>query len=119
MSRRSSVSVAADVAGGNGRPETLTEFPRHRHRHGSGDSLGHSIIRLLRWFKALPRLEMVAYTVAAAWLVVAVLGPVIAPYSPIAETTNVLAGPSAAHYFGTDELGRDVFSRILWGARIT
>ncbi|MFI5285056.1 MAG: ABC transporter permease [Candidatus Dormibacteria bacterium] len=119
MSRRSSPSAATDVPGGSDRLDILTEFPRHGHRHASRGVLPKPISRWWRSFKALPGLEVVAYTIAAGWLVVTVLGPVIAPYSPVAETTNALAGPSAAHFFGTDELGRDVFSRILWGAQIT
>lgn len=50
----------------------------------------------------------------------ALLGPVIAPYSPSA--TNVLeanVAPSLSHIMGTDSLGRDIFSRILWGARVS
>ena len=44
--------------------------------------------------------------------------PLIAPYSPNAEDlTHVLAGPSARHWLGTDQLGRDVASRLLYGGR--
>jgi peptide/nickel transport system permease protein len=119
MSLRTSSPEAADVPGGSDRRDILPESPRHGHRHASRGVLPKSIIRWGRSFKALPGLEKVAYTIAVGWLVVTVLGPVIAPHSPIAQTTNVLAGPSPAHIFGTDELGRDVFSRILWGAQIT
>jgi peptide/nickel transport system permease protein len=50
----------------------------------------------------------------------AVLAPVVAPYDPIeVEPGRSLAPPSAAHLFGTDDLGRDVLSRVLWGARIS
>jgi peptide/nickel transport system permease protein len=55
-----------------------------------------------------------------AWLLIALLAPVIAPYSPTAQkVTNRLKPPSAQHWFGTDELGRDVFSRVLHGARVS
>jgi peptide/nickel transport system permease protein len=48
------------------------------------------------------------------------LAPLIAPYSPTAQkVTNRLKPPSAQHWFGTDELGRDVFSRVLHGARVS
>jgi peptide/nickel transport system permease protein len=52
-------------------------------------------------------------------LVVAVaMAPLLAPYSPNAEDlTHVLAGPSAPHWLGTDQLGRDVTSRLLYGGR--
>ncbi len=52
------------------------------------------------------------------WVVCAVFGHVIAPYNPLAQ--NLLAnnaGPSSAHWFGTDPLGRDVLSRVIVGAR--
>ena len=119
MSWRTSSAVAADVPGGSDGRGVRPEFPRHGHRHASRGVLPNSIIKWWRSFKELPGLEVVAYTIAVCWLVVTVLGPVIAPHSPIAQTANVLAGPSPAHIFGTDELGRDVFSRILSGAQIT
>ena len=51
-------------------------------------------------------------------LSLAVLAPLIAPYAPEqGDFTSVLTGPSGAHLFGTDELGRDVLSRVLVGAR--
>jgi peptide/nickel transport system permease protein len=49
-------------------------------------------------------------------LFVGVFGAVLAPHDPLQNTADALAGPSAAHWFGTDYLGRDVFSRILAGA---
>ncbi len=49
----------------------------------------------------------------------ALLGPWVAPYDPIASNVpNALQAPSAAHWFGTDQLGRDVFSRVLVAARL-
>lgn len=53
-------------------------------------------------------------------ILLAILAPLIAPYDPTAQ--NIIAkfqGPSLAHWFGTDQLGRDVFSRILYGGRVT
>jgi peptide/nickel transport system permease protein len=56
----------------------------------------------------------------AIFVAVALLAPVLAPYDPAAiDLYHRLASPSAAHWFGTDELGRDIFSRILYGARIS
>jgi len=53
-------------------------------------------------------------------LAVALLAPVIAPYNPIANSlTDRLKTPSRAHLFGTDDFGRDVFSRVVWGARVS
>ena len=45
--------------------------------------------------------------------------PLIAPYDPLAQSFVPFAPPSADHLFGTDELGRDVFSRVIYGARIS
>lgn len=51
---------------------------------------------------------------------VSLLSPVLAPYDPGAiDLKNVLAPPSTDHWFGTDQLGRDVLSRMIWGARIS
>ena len=52
-------------------------------------------------------------------VVLAVLAPVIAPYVPVHITPDNLASPSLRHPFGTDQFGRDVLSRIVWGARLT
>lgn len=52
-------------------------------------------------------------------LLVALLAPLIATTDPISfDTREALQGPSARHLFGTDELGRDVFSRVVWGSRL-
>jgi peptide/nickel transport system permease protein len=52
--------------------------------------------------------------------IAALLAPLIAPYDPTALNVDViLQGPSAAHWLGTDALGRDVFSRMLYGARVS
>lgn len=58
--------------------------------------------------------------VVAAMIVLAVLAPVICKYDPLAlDTVNRLKGCSAEHWFGTDTMGRDVFARVLYGARIS
>lgn len=61
-----------------------------------------------------------ALTLVLLCLMTALFAPVMAPY-PYAEQ-NLLArleGPSTAHWFGTDDLGRDTLSRIIWGARVS
>lgn len=71
--------------------------------------------RFLRQKVALVALAFLSVLIAAA-----ILAPWIAPYDPSApDYTNVLKGPSAAHWAGTDTYGRDIFSRIIWGARIS
>ncbi len=57
--------------------------------------------------------------IALAWLVIAVFAPLIAPYDPLAQTFTPFQSPSFHHLFGTDELGRDVFSRVLFGSRVS
>lgn len=53
-------------------------------------------------------------------LIIAVIGPSITPYDPNAyDYSAILAGPSAAHIWGTDEFGRDVFSRIVAGTQLS
>lgn len=55
-----------------------------------------------------------------ALFIVAAFAPLIAPYSPFkTDFFRTLEGPSAEHWLGTDDLGRDVFSRLLYGARIS
>ncbi len=61
---------------------------------------------------------LAGFAVAAAFALAAVLAPWVAPYSASATDFNaVLAHPSAQHLLGTDELGRDILSRVIWGAR--
>jgi peptide/nickel transport system permease protein len=57
--------------------------------------------------------------IAVAWLVVAIFAPFIAPHDPLAQTFAPAQSPSGAHLFGTDELGRDVLSRVIYGARVS
>jgi len=58
--------------------------------------------------------------IVTAWMAVAALAPVIAPYPPAAvDVTTRLRSPSAQHWLGTDSLGRDVFTRLVFGARIS
>jgi len=63
---------------------------------------------------------MIGLGIIVFWIVIAALAPWIAPYGPAApDYDNVLAGPSWQHLCGTDTFGRDIFSRILWGGRIS
>jgi peptide/nickel transport system permease protein len=74
---------------------------------------GDAFRRLIR-----NRLSLVGLVIFIVMIACAVAGPVLAPY-PYQEQDllHVAEGPSRAHLFGTDDLGRDMFSRILWGAR--
>jgi ABC-type dipeptide/oligopeptide/nickel transport system permease subunit len=64
-------------------------------------------------------LAVTGLAVVGAWLVIAIFAPLIGPDNPLAQNFDILAAPSSAHWFGTDELGRDVLSRVLSGARVT
>jgi peptide/nickel transport system permease protein len=60
-----------------------------------------------------------AFTLFAVIVVAAVLGPHVAPYDPLmSDTKAALQQPSLAHWFGTDQLGRDVLSRVIVAARL-
>lgn len=71
------------------------------------------------------RLRMDRYAMVAAILLVVIvlaslLAPVIAPFNPDeADFTAILSGPGATHWLGTDQLGRDVFTRLLFAGRVS
>ena len=74
--------------------------------------------RLLRKRFLRRPLAIVGLVVALVFIVAAILAPVIAPYSASTTDFNALLAHSSRHHLlGTDELGRDVVSRIIWGAR--
>jgi peptide/nickel transport system permease protein len=64
-------------------------------------------------------LAIAGSVIAVAWLVVAIFAPLIAPYDPLAQAFTASQSPSSAHLFGTDELGRDVLSRVIYGSRVS
>ncbi|MFT3688639.1 ABC transporter permease subunit [Paenirhodobacter sp.] len=66
------------------------------------------------------KVALVALVFLVAIMLVAVFAPWVAPYDPTQPDYNaVLEGPTAVHWAGTDAYGRDIFSRIIWGARIS
>ena len=72
---------------------------------------------LLRTLLADP-FTCVALILVASFLIIAVFAPFLAPYSPTKiDVLHKLQPPSLAHWFGTDHLGRDLLSRVLYGAR--
>ena len=73
------------------------------------------LMRLLR-----SRQSVVGLTIVALLILMALLAPIIAPASPTKQDLiNQFIAPGRDHLFGTDEFGRDIFSRIIYGARIS
>ncbi len=65
-------------------------------------------------------LSKISFVLLILFVVIAILCPVITPYSPYEQDLkNALQGPSKEHWFGTDNLGRDLLTRTLYGARIS
>jgi peptide/nickel transport system permease protein len=64
-------------------------------------------------------LAVVGAVIALGWVVVAIFAPYIAPHDPLAQIYPPAQSPSSAHLFGTDELGRDVLSRVIHGSRVS
>ncbi|WP_430790715.1 ABC transporter permease [Actinoplanes sp. G11-F43] len=73
---------------------------------------------MFRRVLALPS-GRIAVGILTAIALLAILGPTLAPYDPLEGGPNILAAPSGAHWLGTDYLGRDVFSRLLDGSRVS
>jgi ABC-type dipeptide/oligopeptide/nickel transport system permease subunit len=66
------------------------------------------------------RLAVIGLIFIVLLLLVAIFAPLIAPYDPISDRTNQFrASPSKDHWFGTDRIGRDMFSRVVYGARVS
>ena len=77
---------------------------------------------LRRFFRVFFKRGPVTFGVVAMllFLLTSAFGPLLAPYNPYAQDLrNVLANPSLKHLLGTDSLGRDTMSRLIYGARIT
>src|SRR5256886_6336772 len=97
----------------------------------SGSIPGHSVVNAAaisaRGFRLAARarilanpLNVVALALIALFALCALLAPVLAPHDPLAqELSQRLRPPSPEHWLGTDSLGRDIASRILYGARIS
>src|SRR5215470_6110655 len=69
---------------------------------------------------ARARLAPFGVAVMLTAVIVAVAAPLLAPYDPLAQNLgNILARPGRAHWLGTDNVGRDVLSRVVWGTRVS
>jgi peptide/nickel transport system permease protein len=84
-------------------------------RRGTDDHLGSALYFLRR----NPRM-IVGGGIVLAWILVALFAPFIAPYDPTkVNVSDSLIPPGPAHWFGTDDLGRDMLSRVIWGSRVS
>jgi ABC-type dipeptide/oligopeptide/nickel transport system permease subunit len=84
-------------------------------RRAGDDRLG-SVLYFLR---RNPRM-IVGGIIVIGWLLIAAFAPFIAPYDPIkVNVSDSLIPPGSAHWLGTDDLGRDMLSRVMWGARVS
>lgn len=72
-----------------------------------------------RFLRANP-VALVGLALVIAWVLISLLAPLIAPYGPLEQKiVQRLKPSSAAHWFGTDQLGRDVLTRVLYGGRLS
>ncbi|MBU1880151.1 MAG: ABC transporter permease [Chloroflexi bacterium] len=74
--------------------------------------------RGVKWYGAEWYITLIGAAILVVILFVTLASPILAPYDPIAESGPAFEAPNMAHWMGTDNLGRDVFSRILYGARV-
>ncbi|SEB17425.1 nickel transporter permease [Paraburkholderia sartisoli] len=93
----------------------LTDTPASRKQAALG-------LAYRRWqrFAGNP-LSVFGFVILAALIVVAAIGPLIAPHDPLQQVLSDRLMPpgSASHWFGTDQLGRDILSRLIHGSRLT
>jgi len=74
-----------------------------------------AFLRFVRSPSAVLALSLLGVLTGAA-----VAAPLVSPYDPLDQNmADFLVGPSRAHWFGTDQFGRDTLSRVIWGARIS
>lgn len=75
--------------------------------------------KIKKFIKKNP-LAVIGLIIWIVFILCAIFAPLIAPYDPVEQNLEIrYQAPSAAHWFGTDDLGRDVFSRVIYGARIS
>jgi len=89
-------------------PEVSEQGPGHLKRIKEGFSVLFA-----------SRIAMVGLGIVLFWVFVAIFAPLLTPYTPLEQDWKAPnQGPSAAHILGTDELGRDLWSRLIYGARV-
>jgi len=80
----------------------------------------HREFRLILRMIGKSKMNIVAIGIIVVLYIIAIIAPYISPYDPLKlDTSNILAKPSGTHLLGTDAVGRDLFSRLLYGTRIS
>jgi peptide/nickel transport system permease protein len=81
--------------------------------------LAEELLSALRFFRRNP-LALIGAVIVIGWILLCIFAPHIAPYAPLKQDlVHRLSPPSALHLMGTDQLGRDVLSRVIYGGRIS
>lgn len=99
--------------------ESAVKRPKDKTPGSSLDALYKSSLNILRQLFRNP-MTLFGLVVALMLIVVAIFAPWIATHDPVVQNlANALQAPSSVHWFGTDEYGRDIYSRLVYGSRIT
>jgi len=98
---------------------TLSSIREFEMRKRNGTPVRDTLIPWIRWWSR-SRSTVVGMTITLFLGAVAVLAPVLSPFDPIEQDLYAVnQPPSRTHWLGTDQLGRDTLSRIVWGARFS
>ena len=74
--------------------------------------------KVLRLWRSLPATLLIGAAISLAWILLALLAPALTGYDPVAvDVMQALKPPGFGHWLGTDAIGRDIFTRIIFGAR--
>ena len=97
----------------------MTDISLSPHGAAAAKAQSNSIFRHARYVVAEKPVTGVAFGLFILIALCALIGPYVVPYDPLAsDTSATLASPSFKHWFGTDQLGRDIFSRVIVATRL-
>lgn len=85
----------------------------------NAESKGRSASSRLYAVFARDRKSQFGILILTIFIISAILAPLIAPYDPNSMSLDMMLAPSSKHLLGTDDLGRDLFSRIIWGTQVS
>lgn len=110
----------------DGLPSIETSSPLERDARAQARSTAPLVIaarparRQRIFFRIIQNRMALFWSIVLALLVLAaIFAPLVAPHDPLEQSATLLEAPSRAYPFGTDELGRDIFSRVIYGGRIS